>query len=102
MLYLSDLIIPFDWEEREQFLRLNTGRYPKRVVELVTGIKLTMPARKIKRTVKPDTRYNSGVILPEPDREKIVAVKVANGTIVLTTPDRADKIKKKYLYLSEF
>jgi hypothetical protein len=102
MLLVADLIIPFTWEERQQFIERNSKHYPKTIIELVTGIQITMPARRINRTAKPDTRRNSGVILPEPQREKLIAVTVANGTIVLTTPEKAERIKEKYKYLTEF
>lgn len=61
-----------------------------------------MPAKRIKRAPKGDTRKNGGQPKPETIPKAIVAVPVANGTTILTTPDRVEKVKSKYRYLNEF
>ncbi|MCK9331147.1 MAG: hypothetical protein M0Q94_14825 [Candidatus Cloacimonetes bacterium] len=62
-----------------------------------------MAAKKIKRAHKEDTRFNGDSIIPEKTTTKpIVAINVARGTYVLTTPDRVEKIRNRYDYLTCF
>lgn len=104
MLTPTDLIIPFDWYEREQFIASHQGRYPNRIIELVTGKKVRMTAKRIPRAKKVDTRHNGAPVASQPATGKpnTIAVPVAHNTIILTTPDRVEKVKSKYRYLNEF
>lgn len=106
MLTPTDLIIPFDWYEREQFICSHRGRYPNRIIELVTGKKLRMAAKRIPRAKKVDTRHNGAPATrnaqPAKGKPNTIAVPVAHNTIILTTPDRVEKVKQKYQYLNEF
>jgi hypothetical protein len=62
-----------------------------------------MAARKIKRARKEDTRFNSDPTLPEITTTKpVVVVNVARGTYVITTPDRVEKVRSRYDYLTNF
>jgi len=104
MLTPTDLIIPFGSYEREQFISSHRGHYPDRIIELVTGTKLHMAAKRIPRAKKVDTRHNGAPVAPQPatGKPKTVAVPVAHNTIILTTPDRAGKVQKRFAYLTDF
>jgi|GEM_PF-6295507 len=106
MITATSLIIPFDWYEREQFIARNKGKYPIRIIELVTGEKILMPAKRIPRAPKVDTRHNGAPVTRNPSpvtgQPKLIAIPVANGTTVLTTPERAEKVKSRYKYLTDF
>lgn len=61
-----------------------------------------MAAKRIPHQKKYDTRCNGGQPKPERKRQHTVVVQVCKGTTVLTSPDRAEKVKEKYQYLNEF
>lgn len=106
MLTPTDLIIPFGSYEREQFISSHRGHYPDRIIELVTGTKLRMAAKRIPRAKKVDTRHNGAPatrnVQPTTGKPKTIAVPVAHNTIILTTPDRAEKVQKRFAYLTDF
>ncbi len=65
-----------------------------------------MAAKRIPRAPKADTRHNGESVTrqPSPDtgHPKLIAIPVANGTTVLCTPERAELVRNRYKYLTDF